>query len=233
MTGAARRLGRALALALAEDGFDIALHVRRLDADAEEVLACLRAMGRRAEPIVAALDDDVATAGVLPAAVAALGPVGVLVNNAATFPDDTPDGLDAAGLRAVLDVDLIAPLVLARDFAAALPDGASGVIVNLLDQRILKPTGRRFSYTLAKSALFTATRMLARSLGPRIRVVGIGPGIALPDIDMDEATHARLLAKAPLGRVGSPEEIVAALRYLLRAPSVTGQMLTVDGGLHL
>jgi NAD(P)-dependent dehydrogenase (short-subunit alcohol dehydrogenase family) len=233
VTGSARRLGRAMALALAEDGFDLALHVHEDGPEARQLAAEIGAAGRKAVVIAADLALAASAERVVRLAQDGLGPLGVLVNSAATFPDDRLADLRADRLEAVLRVDLVAPLLLSQSFARQLPDRAEGVIVNLLDQRVLKPTTRRLSYTLAKSALWTATRMLARELAPRIRVVGIGPGIAIRDADMDEATFQRLSEHAPLGWTGDAAEVVAALRYLLGARSVTGQMLVVDGGMHL
>jgi NAD(P)-dependent dehydrogenase (short-subunit alcohol dehydrogenase family) len=233
VTGSARRLGRAMALALAEDGFDLALHVHGPGPDVQRLQAEIGARGRRAVVVVADLAAPSDVARVVDEARAGLGPLGVLVNSAAIFPDDRLEDLQADRLEAVLRVDLVAPLMLSQSFARQLPAAARGVIVNMLDQRVLKPTARRLSYTLAKSALWTATRMLARELAPRVRVVGIGPGIAIRDPDMDEATFRRLSERAPLGWTGDAGEVVAALRYLLGAGSSTGQMLVVDGGMHL
>jgi NAD(P)-dependent dehydrogenase (short-subunit alcohol dehydrogenase family) len=233
VTGSARRLGRAMALALAADGFDVVLHGRQESVDLWQTAAEVRAQGRQSSIVMADLADPAACSGLLDNAQVALGPIGVLVNSASTFPDDRLETMSRSGLEAALSVDLIAPLVLSQAFARQLPDDAHGVVVNLLDQKVLRPTLRRFSYTIAKSALWTATRMMARELAPRIRVAGIGPGIAMPEADLDEATLTRILDRAPLGQAGSAEEVVAALRYLLAANSVTGQMILVDGGMHL
>lgn len=233
VTGSARRLGRAMALALAADGFDLALHVRTVDPDALRLEEEIRSLGRAATLVEADLADPAGRADLVAAMDERLGPLGVLVNNASTFPDDRLETLEEEALERVLQVDLTAPLLLSQTFARRLPDDARGVIVNMLDQRVLKPTRRRLSYTLAKSALWTATRMLAVDLAPRIRVVGIGPGIAIRDADMDEPTFQRLSERAPLGWTGDTAEVVGALRYLLAAGSVTGQILTVDGGMHL
>jgi NAD(P)-dependent dehydrogenase (short-subunit alcohol dehydrogenase family) len=233
VTGAARRLGQAMALALAEDGYDLALHVRAVDDDAERLAGEIRALGRQAVLVPADLRDLAAVASVLATAGGLLGPQGVLVNSAAIFPDDRLADLEAGQLEEVLRIDLVAPMLLSQAFARQLPTGAGGVIVNLLDQRILRPSGRRLSYTLAKSALWTATRILARELAPAIRVVAIGPGVAIRDPDMDEATFNRLAERAPLGGTGDAAAIVGALRYLLQAETVTGQLLLPDGGMHL
>ena len=233
VTGAARRLGRAMALALAEDGYDLALHVRAVDDDAERLTSEIRALGRQAALVPADLRDLATVASLLATANDLLGPHGLLVNCAAVFPDDRLADLEAGQLEEVLRIDLVVPMLLSQAFARQLPAGAGGVIVNLLDQRILRPSGRRLSYTLAKSALWTATRILARELAPSIRVVAIGPGVAIRDPDMDDATFNRLAERAPLGGTGDAAAIVGALRYLLQAEAVTGQLLLPDGGMHL
>jgi NAD(P)-dependent dehydrogenase (short-subunit alcohol dehydrogenase family) len=222
-----------MVLALAADGFDMALHGRQLDDDLQRLADEVQALGRRTCTVTGDLADPGGCQRLLDDSEAALGPMGVLVNSAATFPDDRLMTMQATVTGEVLAVDLVSPLVLSQAFASQLPATAHGVIVNMLDQRVLKPTARRFSYTLAKTALWTATRMMARELAPRIRVVGIGPGVAIRDVDMDEEASARLAARAPLGQTGSTEEVVAALRYLLAAGSVTGQMIIVDGGMHI
>lgn len=233
VTGAAQRLGQAIALGLAGAGFDVAVHYGTSAAAAAETTAAIVGMGRRAVALPADLAREAAVQGLLPAAAAALGPVGVLVNNASVFERDAWDTASRASWDRHLEPNLRAPLVLAQAFAAALPEGAEGVIVNLLDQRVWSLTPHFLSYTVSKSALWSLTRQLALALAPRVRVVGIGPGPALPSPRQTAEQFARQCAATPLGRGTSPAEVAGAVLALLALPSVTGQMLALDGGQHL
>ncbi|TCK28907.1 NAD(P)-dependent dehydrogenase (short-subunit alcohol dehydrogenase family) [Ancylobacter aquaticus] len=233
VTGGAVRIGRAISLRLAEEGYDIALHVRRAGPAAEETRAAIRETGARAAVIVAELADAGAVDAVIPTVVAALGPLSLLVNNASEFHPDTVEALDLAVWERHMAVNLRAPVQLARAFAAQLPEGASGAIVNLIDQRVLKPTPAYFSYSVTKEALWAATRMLAQALAPRVRVNGVGPGPTLANERQGADAFARQSASMLLGHGPSPEEIADAVAYLARASSVTGQMIAVDGGQHL
>jgi NAD(P)-dependent dehydrogenase (short-subunit alcohol dehydrogenase family) len=236
VTGASRRIGRALALALAEGGYDIAIHARGEDEDADALERELTAQGRRAAVVKADLADEAATATLVARAAGALGPVTLLVNNASIFHDDRLATADRDSWAAHMDVNLRAPVVLAQGFAAGLPadipDGEA-MILNIIDQRVLKPNPQFFSYSLAKSALWTATRMMAQGLAPRIRVNAIGPGPTLASIHQDQATFAAEAAAVPLGRGCDPSDICRAALYLVDARAVTGQMIAVDGGQHL
>lgn len=233
VTGGAVRIGRAISLRLAREGYDIALHVRRPGPAAEETATAIREMGARAAIIVAELAEAGAVDGVVPAAAAALGPLTLLVNNASEFHPDSVEALDLGLWERHMAVNLRAPVQLARAFAAQLPDGAPGAIVNLIDQRVLKPTPAYFSYSVSKEALWSATRMLAQALAPRVRVNGVGPGPTLANGRQDDDAFARQSASVLLGRGPSPEEIADTVAYLARASSVTGQMIAVDGGQHL
>ena len=231
ITGAPRRIGRVLALAAAEAGYDLALHARALDEDARSLADAVEAMGRRSVLLAADLRDPAAPADLITWAEEALGPLTLLVNNASMFDDDRLETLTLEGWSAHLDANLRAPIFLAQAFAAQAPDGS--LIVNLLDQRVLKPTPQFFSYALAKAALWEATRMMAQGLAPRIRVNGIGPGPTLPSAHQSAADFAAEAANIPLQRRATPDEIAQALTYLIDARSVTGQMIAVDGGQHL
>lgn len=233
VTGGAVRIGRAISLRLAAEGYDVALHVRAPGPHAEETLAEVEAMGARGAIIPAELADPAAVGQVVPAAVAALGPLSLLVNNASEFHPDTAETLDLALWDRHMAVDLRAPVFLARAFAAQLPEGARGAVVNLIDQRVFKPTPAYFSYSVAKEALWAATRMLAQALAPRVRVNGVGPGPTLANGRQEGEAFALQSASVLLGRGPSPEEIAEAVVYLARASSVTGQMIAVDGGQHL
>ena len=234
VTGAARRLGRAIALALAQKGFAVALHAsERSRAEAEEVCADILAAGGRACVLSADLADLHAVAGLMAAARAALGPVTLLVNNASLFEADAAGAFDARLFDQHMAVNVRAPLQLASDFAAQSPEGREGLIVNLLDQRVWRLNPHFFSYTLSKSALWTATQTMAQAFAPRIRVNGVGPGPTLAN-HMQRAEDFRREAQSiPMQRAIRPDEIVAAVLFLLEARSVTGQMIAVDGGQHL
>ncbi|SMF60952.1 NAD(P)-dependent dehydrogenase, short-chain alcohol dehydrogenase family [Tistlia consotensis] len=233
VTGAARRIGRALALSLAEAGFAVAVHYNGSAEAAEEVVRLIGRGGGRAVALQADLAEEAQAARLLPAAVEALGPLGVLVNNASTFERDEWHDATRESWDHHLEPNLRAPFVLSQAFARQLPEDAGGLIVNLLDQRVWNLTPHFVSYTVSKAALWTLTRSLALALAPRIRVNGIGPGPALPSPRQSDAQFTRQAASTPLGRGTDPEEICRTLRFLLEARSMTGQMIALDGGQHL
>lgn len=233
VTGGARRIGRALALELARAGFAVAVHYKASAAEAEEVVQLIAGAGGHAVALPADLADEAETARLLPAAGEALGPLGLLINNASTFERDEWDDVTRDSWDRHLEPNLRAPFVLSQAFARQLPAEARGLIVNLLDQRVWNLTPHFLSYTVSKAGLWTLTRSLALALAPRIRVNGIGPGPALPSPRQSDAQFARQAAATPLGRGTDPEEICRALRFLLEAPSMTGQMIALDGGQHL
>ncbi len=231
VTGGARRIGRQIALTLAGAGFDVAVHHRASPDEAAEVAAAIEASGRRAAIVQADLADETAVRALTAQAAAALGPLTVLGNNASVFLDDRVGALGRETWDAHLEVNLRAPLVLAEAFAAQAPDGSC--IVNLLDQRVLRPNPQFFSYAVSKAGLWFATRTLAQALAPRIRVNGVGPGPTLPSIHQSPAQFEAEATHTPLGRRATPRDIAAAVLYLIDAPGVTGQMIAVDGGQHL
>jgi NAD(P)-dependent dehydrogenase (short-subunit alcohol dehydrogenase family) len=233
VTGGARRIGRALVLALAEDGYAVAVHHHASRPDAEALVTDIEQVGGRAVALSADLADEQAVKGLLPQAVAALGPVGVLVNNASIFENDTVATVTRDSWDAHLAVNLRAPYVLIQEFAARLPPDSGGVVINLLDERVWNLTPYFLSYTLSKSALWTLTQSTALGLAPRIRVNGIGPGPTLPSPRQSPEQFARQCRMMPLQRGTSPAEIAAALRFILSAPAMTGQMIALDGGQHL
>ncbi len=231
VTGAARRIGRALALAAARAGHDVAIHAREADADSESLTAEIAALGRRAAVVTGDLTDARALASLVPNSAAAVGRLSLLVNNASLFEDDRLQTLTGASLDAHLSTNLRAPILLTQAFADMADAG--GLVVNILDQRVWRPTPRYFSYAVAKAALWQATLMSAQALAPSIRVNAIGPGPTLASIHQSPADFAAEAARVPLQRPASPDEIAAALAYLIDAKSVTGQMIAVDGGQHL
>ena len=231
VTGAGRRIGRAIALRLAEAGFDLAVHYRSDPASADEVVRAVRAMGRSAVALKADLTDEAAARNLISQAASALGPVTVLVNCASAFQDDRAGALGRETWDLHIETNLRAPLVLAEAFAGQAGEGAS--VVNILDQRVWKPTPQFFSYALSKSALWTATRMLAQAWAPRVRVNGVGPGPTLASTHQSEADFEAEARGTLMGRPVDPDEIAQAVLYLVDAPSVTGQMIAVDAGQHL
>jgi len=233
VTGGARRIGRRLAATAAEAGYDVAIHVRAVDDDAEAAAAEVRAQGRRAALVTCDLRKESTTVALVGEAEGELGPVTLLVNSASVFEEDSFAGMNRASWDLHLETNLRAPLVLAQAFARRLPADREGLIVNLLDQRVLRPRAEFFSYSLSKSALWDATRMLAQTLAPRIRVNGIGPGPTLRSIHQDDEAFAAEAAATLLRRPVAPGQIAAALRYLIDAEAVTGQMIAVDSGQHL
>jgi NAD(P)-dependent dehydrogenase (short-subunit alcohol dehydrogenase family) len=233
VTGAGQRIGRACALALAEAGFAVAVHYNASRQAAEKVVAAIDDKGGKAIAIAADLADEAAVAALLPRAAQALGPVGVLVNNASVFEGDTIATATRDSWERHLAVNLRAPFVLMQEFARHLPTDAGGLIVNLLDERVWNLTPYFVSYTLSKAGLWTLTQTMALALAPRIRVNGIGPGPALPSPRQSREQFLRQCEMMPLKRGTGPEEIAAALRFLLAAPAMTGQMIALDGGQHL
>jgi NAD(P)-dependent dehydrogenase (short-subunit alcohol dehydrogenase family) len=233
ITGGARRIGRALVTAAADAGYDVAIHVRAVDDEAEAAAAEVRARGRKAAILACDLRKEATTVALVGEAEAELGSVTLLVNCASVFEEDAFADMNRASWDAHMETNLRAPLVLAQVFARRLPDDRDGLIVNLLDQRVLNPSPDFFSYSLSKAALWDATKMLAQALAPRIRVNGIGPGPTLPSIHQDQAAFEAEAASTLLRRPVSPADIAQALRYLIEATSVTGQMIAVDAGQHL
>ena len=233
VTGAARRIGRAIALGLAEDGYDIAVHYGTSREDAEEVVAAIEKTGRRAKAFSADLADERATHALIAAAAEALGPVTCLVNNASVFERDEALGVTRASWDAHLETNLRAPFVLMQEFARHLPEAASGAIVNILDERVWNLTPHFVSYTLSKAALWTLTQTMALALAPRIRVNAVGPGPTLPSPRQSSEQFARQSASVPLRRGASPDEFAACVRFIVKAGAMTGQMIALDGGQHL
>jgi len=232
ITGAGRRIGAAIARALAREGYAIMLHAQHSRGDAETLAEEIAASGGQARVVLADLADAEAVRGLLPAA-AAFGPLTLLVNNASVFEEDEVATLERAAFERTMAVNLTAPLFLAQAFALQAPTGADAGIINIVDQRVLKPTPRFFSYTLSKSALHSATITLAQALAPAVRVNAVAPGPTLPSPRQSPAQFAAQAAAVPLKRGPTPEEVAAAVVYLAQAKSVTGTVIAVDGGQHL
>jgi NAD(P)-dependent dehydrogenase (short-subunit alcohol dehydrogenase family) len=243
VTGAARRVGRAIALALARAGHDIALHHRHSGDDAERTAAELRALGAAVTLVAADLADEAATRALVPQVVAACGRLDGVVNNASLFEFDDAAGFGHAAMERHWRANTAAPVLLAQALHAHLVARAEagraddvdprGCVVNLLDQKLGHLNPDHFSYTLSKAALDAATTMLALALAPRVRVVGVAPGVTLPSGPMSDAQFAAAHRLTPLGRSSTPEDIAGAVRFALESPAITGSTLWVDGGQHL
>ena len=233
VTGAAKRIGRTMAIDLAEDGWDVAVHCNTSIAEAEEVANNIRNIGRRAVVVCGDLSDAEVPEKLIIEASRALGGLTCLINNASLFEPDEVGTITQASWAEHLDTNLRAPVFLSQAFARQLPPATEGNIISIIDQRVWKLNPRFFSYTTSKSGLWTATRTLAQALAPRIRVNAIGPGPALPSIRMDQAEFDKQAALTLLGRGTSPGEISAAVKFILSQPALTGQMIALDGGQHL
>ena len=233
VTGGAHRLGRAIVLGLASAGHPVAIHCHASRGAAKALAAEITDRGGRASVHVADLARESDVAALVPEAAAALGPLGILVNNASTFERDEWDTVDRSSWDAHLEPNLRAPFVLTQAFARALPPGAEGHVINLLDQRVWSLTPHFVSYTVSKAGLWALTQSLALALAPRIRVNAIGPGPALPSPRQSQEQFDRQCASTPLGRGTSPAEVVAAVHAILALGSMTGQMIALDGGQHL
>lgn len=243
VTGAARRLGRAMALDLAAQGYDVAVHYAGSSAAAEETAQDIRNQGGRAETLQADLLDEGQVQGLVSRAAQALGgPLTVLVNNASIFEYDDFESATRNSWDRHLESNLRAPFVLTQQFAGQVPAPltdsmgeplAQGLVVNMIDQRVRKLTPEFASYTIAKVGLWALTQTAAQGLAPRVRVNAIGPGPTLRGGRQDADAFARQRAATVLQRGANPSDITAALRYFLAAPAITGQLLCVDGGQHL
>ncbi|GGD06526.1 SDR family oxidoreductase [Aquisalinus flavus] len=234
VTGGGVRVGRALCVALAKAGFDVAVHYNSSEGPASETASLIESAGGKAQTFQGDLTDADKTSDLVPAVSRAMGPLSLLVNNASLFENDSLGDFSLDGWHAHMNANLLAPMLLAKAFAGQAEHGCNNMIANIIDQRVWALTPRFFSYTLSKSALWTATRTLAQDLGPRgIRVNAIGPGPTLKnarqsDADWQAQNDALILRKGP-----DPHDIAAALIYLVDSRAVTGQMIAVDGGQHL
>jgi NAD(P)-dependent dehydrogenase (short-subunit alcohol dehydrogenase family) len=233
VTGGARRIGAAIATDLARHGWGVAIHCRSSLAEAEALAGQIKAEGGRATVVAGDLADPQALPRLVAAAADRLGPIGLLVNNASMFERDGIGTLDPELFERQLAVNLTAPVMLADAFVNRLPEGVEGHIINIVDQRVLKPTPQFFSYTLSKAALTMATRTMAQALAPRIRVNAIGPGPTLANARQNGDDFARQAAAVLLGHGPRLEEFGRTVRYLVETPSITGQLICLDGGQHL
>ena len=233
VTGASDRIGAAIALALADAGYAVVIHYRANAEGARAVRDAIRRKGGRADLVKADLAKRAQRASLIAKAADRFGPLTVLVNNASTFEPDSARDINEALWDSHFAIHAEAPVFLARDFAAQLPTGAAGNIVNIIDERVLHLTPAYFSYTLSKSVLWSATRTLAQTLAPAIRVNAIGPGPVLPHSRQDRAAFEAHVNALLLNDHAGPEAIADGVLMLLCTPSMTGQMLALDGGQHL
>ncbi|PWF45057.1 SDR family oxidoreductase [Massilia glaciei] len=233
VTGAGRRIGRAIALGLAAAGWDVAVHYRSSRAEAQETADEVAALGRRAVLLQCELEDEAAVRALFAQAAAALGPIGCVVNNASQFEYDSATAFSPALLAQHMQANVSAPILLAQALHAATPDGSQAVVINLLDQKLYNLNPDFLSYTLSKAALHTATTMLAQALAPKVRVVAVAPGLTMVSGDQTEAAFAKAHTNTPLGRSSTPQDVADAVCYVAAARALTGTTLLVDGGQHL
>ena len=236
VTGAAKRIGRTVALALAKRGWDVIVHFNHSAADAADTVAAIIQMGRRSIAMQCNLSDEAEVRVLIPAAVAWCGPqsrLSCVVNNASLFEQDSAADFSWRALDAHMHANLAAPIVLARALHAATADGEQSVVINLLDQKLFNLNPDFLSYTLSKAALQTATTMLAQALAPRLRVVGVAPGITMVSGDQSESGFAQAHTVTPLGRSSTPQDIADAVCFVAEARAMTGTTMLVDGGQHL
>jgi NAD(P)-dependent dehydrogenase (short-subunit alcohol dehydrogenase family) len=231
ITGAAKRIGREMALYMAERGWNVAVHYNHSEKDAEEVVSFIKGKNLNAVAIPADLSDISQVATIIKKANKALGEITCLVNNASIFQNDNIQNMQPQNLQNHMQVNLFAPLILAQGFAAQLK--GQGNIINMLDYSVWNLPDTFLSYTLSKSSLWSATQMLAKQLAPNIRVNGIGPGHTLPNERENLKSFEAAKMKTPLRNGASPAEICRAIEFIIASPSFTGQMLAMDGGKHL
>jgi NAD(P)-dependent dehydrogenase (short-subunit alcohol dehydrogenase family) len=233
ITGAAKRLGRAIALRLASNGFDVAIHYRASKAEAQSLADELAKLGRKTALIDGELSKESDVATIVPRAAAQFGHLTGLVNCASVFEDDRIETATRASWDKHIETNLRAPFVLSQAFAKQLPKEARGGIVNIIDQAVLNLTPQFMSYTVSKAALWTLTQTLAQALAPMIRVNAVAPGPSLKAEKQSQENFDRHVRATLLQRPSEPADIAGAVHYLLTAPAVTGQMIAVDSGQHL
>lgn len=233
VTGAGRRVGREIAIALARSGWDIAVHYHHSHDEALATADEIRKVGRRAMALSCDLGDEVEVRRLLPRVQAELGTVGCVVNNASVFDYDTAADFSLSALDRHMHVNVGAPVLLARALYDATPAGRQAVVVNLLDQKLYNLNPDFLSYTLSKASLQAATSMLAQALAPRVRVVGIAPGLTLISHLQSEEAFASAHKIAPLGESSNPDEVADAVVFAAKNRALTGSTILVDAGQHL
>jgi NAD(P)-dependent dehydrogenase (short-subunit alcohol dehydrogenase family) len=233
VTGGAKRIGRTIALAFAQRGWDVAVHYATSRKEAQATGTQIASLGRRTALLKADLDDERATTALVGKAIKALGRLDCIVNNASRFEVDDASTVCYASLDAHYRTNTAAPVILACELARRVPAGRQACVINLLDQKLFNPNPDFLSYTLSKSALQAATTLLAQALAPKLRVVGVAPGITLTSGDQSEAGFEHAHTKTPLGRSSTPQDVAAAVLFAAESRAITGSTILVDGGQHL
>lgn len=233
ITGAGQRIGKSIALAFAGAGWNVAVHYGASKEKAEALSAEIDALGVKSVCLACDLNNPEETAKLIPSALAALGPLHCLVNNAAHFERDDITTVTADSFNQHLHINLLAPALLSQAFAEQLPDGVQGNILNIADQRVFNLRPEYLSYTLSKSGLWTLTQTTAMALAPHVRVNAIGPGPTLANTRQTAALFKQQQRSVPLGYGPTPEEIAQAALFIIQAPSMTGEFMALDGGQHL
>ena len=233
VTGGAKRIGRVMCKYLVEEGWSICIHYLNSKKEADETLETINKLGGKAFKLKANLNNENETRELFNLAENTIGPIGLLINNASIFyPEDWHEVTDLSWNNN-FNINLKAPFILSQEFAKSLPKNSNGLILNLIDQRVLKLKSDFFSYTISKAALYTMTKTLALALAPRIRVNGIGPGPTLPNSQQTDQIFNLEAQSTLLRKKVNPEEIAETMMYLINSESVTGQMIAVDSGQHL
>jgi len=233
VTGGAKRIGRVMCKYLVEEGWSICIHYLNSKKEADETLETINKLGGKAFKLKANLNHENETRELFNLAEKTIGPIGLLINNASIFyPEDWHEVTDLSWNNN-FNINLKAPFILSQEFAKSLPKNSNGLILNLIDQRVLKLKSDFFSYTISKAALYTMTKTLALALAPRIRVNGIGPGPTLPNSQQTDQIFNLEAQSTLLRKMVNPEEIAETMMYLINSESVTGQMIAVDSGQHL
>jgi len=233
VTGAAKRIGRSIALAFAKRGWDVAVHYGLSTDEAHATVRDIEALGQRAIAVQCDLADEAAVKELLPKTIRELGPVSCVVNNASLFDHDSAASFSVAQLNTHMHTNLAAPVLLAQALYDATPDGAQAVVVNLLDQKLFNLNPDFLSYTLSKAALHTATTMLAQALAPKVRVVGVAPGLTMVSHMQSEDEFAATHTLSPLGESSRPEDVAGAVIFVTENRAITGSTILVDAGQHL
>lgn len=239
ITGAAKRIGREIALTMARHGWDVAVHYGRSQSDALQVVNDIISIGRRAIAVQAELGDEAQVKAIVPQVLEKLGRVDCVVNNASLFEADTVSDFSAGCLDRHMHANVMAPILLAQAlYAAQTParndgNGGNASVINILDQKLFNLNPDYLSYTLSKAALQNATITLAQALAPLVRVIGIAPGLSMMSGDQSENDFKAAHQLTPLGRSSTPEDIAEAVVYVARARAITGTTILVDGGQHL